>query len=114
VWAVSVSPNFSVYCPPFCVGSRVSSIVQQLVEHSTPKCPTVSRTFLLPEKNREKYADSGFLGDRVLAEAVEGGEEGHFTMMNYLKVTSMEEQTSSRRRVNRTRPPEAKVLSLFV
>jgi hypothetical protein len=50
----------------------------------------------------------------VIAEPLEGGEEGQFTMMNYLRVTSMEEQTSSRRRVNRTKPPEAKVLSLFV
>jgi hypothetical protein len=50
----------------------------------------------------------------VLAEPLESGEEGQFTMMNYLRVTSMEEQTSSRRRVNRTKPPEAKVLSVFV
>jgi hypothetical protein len=39
------------------------------------------------------------------------GEE--FSMMNYLRVTSMEEQNSSRRRMNRTKPPDAKVLSLF-
>lgn len=54
----------------------------------------------------------------IVAEPVEGlalaiGDITEFLMMNYMRVTSVEEQNSSRRRMNRTKPPSSKVLSLF-
>jgi hypothetical protein len=51
----------------------------------------------------------------ILAEPMErGGGENQFLMVNYLRVTSMEEQTTNRRRANRAKPPEAMMLSFFV
>ena len=52
----------------------------------------------------------------IVAEAIDTnaiGDVGEFIMMNYMRVTSVEEQNSSRRRMNRTKPPNSKVLSLF-
>jgi hypothetical protein len=50
----------------------------------------------------------------MLAEPLERGGENQFTMVNYLRVTSMEEETTNRRRANRAKPPEAMRLSFFV
>ena len=51
----------------------------------------------------------------IVAEIPEDVEEGkdELSMMNYLRLTSMEEQNSSRRRMNRTKKPDAKVLCVF-
>jgi len=51
----------------------------------------------------------------IVAEVPEDVEDGkdELSMTNYLRLTSMEEQNSSRRRMNRTRQPDAKVLCVF-
>jgi hypothetical protein len=52
----------------------------------------------------------------IIAETIDTnaiGEVGEFIMMNYMRVTNVEEQNSSRRMANRTKPPNSKVMSLF-
>lgn len=49
----------------------------------------------------------------IVAESGEGGEV-EYSMINSLRIVSMEEQSSSRRRMNKSRGPDSKVLSIFL